>query len=388
MSTELFQQIVDATRGEYVLHAPLGQSDVLGSAFLAREVATGRTVLLVVPPDAESLDVVGALSDTVPADAGGCAACGFRIGTWIEACPRCDHALLPPPGPGPDANVLRDQLRGTLDVVGSLPHVRGGTMYFGHDAVDGRLTAFVVRPQPDGQLGMDVVWEAGPAVGAGAQSPFLAASAPPAAPPSVDESEQSAIAPEHPSPVYAASGYEAPTPADAGAPAPRRRWWPIGLGVGVIAATAAVAVALTHRGSPPPVRRDSLAAVPPTVVTPPATLPTRPDTPATTAAGGTSVLVLTNDSIQLARRQYRDSVRAARRATVTIDGDLPAGWTHTINGARPSGDRDVRLTAGVPALIRIEAPGYCADTLQVTPAPSSHQHWSPTLRGRPVVGEC
>ena len=426
VSSAILQQVVDATRGEYVVHGTLGESDALGSAFLAREVATDRSVLLVVPRDAESLDVVAALSDGVPADAGGCAACGFRVATWVDLCPRCDRSLLPPPGPGPDAAVLRDQLRDSFDVVGSLPHVRGGTVYFGDELPDRRLTAFVVRPAADGQLTLDVVWEA-VADTAPVVPTFAAASATTPAPrdgsyTAVDaEASEAGAAPVDDAPAsYYATDAEQADPRDT-ASASRRRWLPVGLGVGALAAVGAVAVLLTRHSDAAPVRPPTDTATQVVTRVPDSAKPiprvgTGPSGPGTgglsmggastggASAGGTNVVqavrpestgsnapIVATDSIRLARRMrrhLRDSLSALNAASMTIDGDLPNGWTRSVNGAAVGHDRKVSLTVGVPVTIRIDAPGYCPDTISLTPTPKSSQHWAPMLRGRPTVGDC
>lgn len=438
VSSAILQQVVAATRGEYVVHGTLGDSSALGSAFLARDVAGGHSVVLVVPPDAESLDVVGALSDVIPADAGGCAACGFRIASWIDACPRCEHVLVPPPEPSPDATALRAELRHTMQVLGGLPHVRGGTMYFGHDASDGRLTAFVVRPQADGQLAMDVIWEAVPDTTAAASTTMLvpAAGRDPEREPAVDAGAYAVAhsppyAPPHvpphtpgeyrPEPIFADGSTEAGLPADAvpaqvaWAPEPprARRWLPIGVGLGALVAVGAVAFALTRQGAPDAgtIGRDTgrLAVVDSApalggsgsgVGTGAGGFGTTAGTPggdaiATGAAGGgTSVPPIPNDSVRVRRerrRRLQDSLRAVRasdQAVLTVEGDLPSGWSITVNGGPSIGSRDVPLVVGQPATIRLDAPGYCTDTLTVMPAPHGRKRWAPLLRGRPTVGEC
>ena len=94
------------------------------------------------------------------------------------------------------------------------------------------------------------------------------------------------------------------------------------------------------------------------------------------------------DSARAARRARADSLRLARSGgTLTLDGDLPSGWTLSAAGGTPSG-RDVHLPAGQPVLVRISAPGYCADTLTVKLAPGAQQHWAPVLRGSSLVEQC
>ncbi|HEY0779790.1 MAG TPA: hypothetical protein VGD56_17615 [Gemmatirosa sp.] len=401
MSSAILQQVVEATRGEYVVHGTVGRSDALGSAFLARDVASGRSVLLVVPPDAESLDVVAALSDTIPADAGGCAACGFRVGTWVDACPRCEHGLLPPPGASPDVDVVRDQLRETYDVIGSLPHVRGGTVYFGYDAGDRRLVAFVLRPQPDGQLAIDPLWEAVPDATTAPAASYGVVTAPGTATSGMATSGMatSGVAAPDVAPAYDDGGERLAAAVHDDAPPARRPWLPIGLGVGAIALVGAAAFAFTHHEAPPvvPTRAADSAAAPgssPSLLGGPVVPPPQPrDSTPVTPIGGTSAPAVVPDSVlraQHAWRRRRDSLRLARTgAVLTIDGDeLPHGWSVSVNGGPALTARDVPIPNGGPAVIRIVAPGYCADTLAINPAPGSHQHWSPTLRGTPTVGEC
>lgn len=377
MSSELLRQVVDATRGEYVVHGTLGRSDVRGTAFLARDVAEGQTVVLVVPQDAESLDVVGALGEDVPADAGACAACGFRVATWVDACPRCEQVLAPPPGPASDPEELAARLRGTFQVLGGVPHVWGGTVYFGHAAADGRLTAFVVRPQPDAGLGLEVVWEALPDVR------------------SADRRAGSGeVDPGADGDAYADG--DPYTPATAAARWRRLRL-PVGVGLGVVAAVAGVAVAVLGRRAP---ARAEPVLPPPERVPAPAKAPSGPEAaaPPTTSAAARNASASPGrpaDNVRPAaaeRRRVHAPAPAARAgrgsARLTIEGRLPANASVAVGGEGRGGGRELRLVAGRRAVVRIKAAGYCPATLAVTLAPNSHHYWAPTLYRRPASGRC
>lgn len=416
VSSALFQQIAEATRGEYVLDAELGHSETLGNAFLGREAGSGRSVVLVVPPGAEALDVVGALGDTIPADAGGCAACGFRVGTWVDACPRCEHSLLPPPGSSPDAAVLAEQLRDSVDVLGSLPHLRGGTVYFGRELSDGRLSAFVVRPQDDAQLALDVVWEeAGPAGHPEAVAiPERLDRAPDAWEVNGTGVQDGAFAPPaEPSRDDDGGARNSDVGDGGGSRGGGRRWLPVGLGVGALALVAAAGFALTRHpaaAAPTVTPRDSAPTIGLNGPFPTDSHPaqaTQPVQPSVQHTANTERALTTADSLNMGLRQptpveraymdsvrrYKDSVRTARRlaataAVLTLDGDLPSGWTAAVEGGGSVSGKEIRVPANTPVVVRLQAPGYCTDTLRVQLPPGGRRSWSPVLRGSSIVEQC
>ena len=390
--SHLFHQVVDATRGQYDVLAELGHAPEHGAAYLAHDLATGGAVLLLVPPGADALDVVSALSDTVPAAAGRCTACGSAPATWTDACPHCGRSLVPSPDVvSPATEVIAAEAGRTIEIVGAVPHARGGQLYFGRDRSDQRLLAYAARPQGDARVWLDPLWE-------GEAAPAIAA--PVAAP----------VAAPQPAPE------PAPVPADTRAPIaatlPRRTR-------GTLVAVAAVALVLAlgvaawtrTRSAPSP-------APPPTSsthrlqrLTPRATadettasraIPrvqhTRPDSVALTVVHAGAI----RQTQRAARgRVVAESTRAARIAPIdgavlTIEGDLPAGWVRAVDtggassartGARTS-VRTVPLRPGVASVIVVEAPGYCPETLRITLDAGGRQEWEPTLRGRPVIGSC
>jgi hypothetical protein len=101
-----------------------------------------------------------------------------------------------------------------------------------------------------------------------------------------------------------------------------------------------------------------------------------------------------------AEKAYMDSVHAARRArymarqdslhgaTLSIEGSLPNGWKAVVNGRDSTSSPEIRIPANTSVIIRVKAPGYCADTLRVQLPPGGRKSWSPQLRGRSLVEEC
>jgi hypothetical protein len=76
------------------------------------------------------------------------------------------------------------------------------------------------------------------------------------------------------------------------------------------------------------------------------------------------------------------------RGMVAIIGELPPGWSRTVNDLPPSTNREIDLTPGRPAIITVTAPGWCPDRREVTLAQGDTVRWTPVLRGRPWVGGC
>jgi hypothetical protein len=76
------------------------------------------------------------------------------------------------------------------------------------------------------------------------------------------------------------------------------------------------------------------------------------------------------------------------RGIVSIEGELPAGWSRIVNELPPSINREIDLTPNRPAVITVNAPGFCSDRTERTLAPGDTVRWTPTLRGRPWVGGC
>lgn len=163
----LLRAVVDAARGEYQVLAQLGHAPDRGSAYLARDLAEGGAAVLVAPPGGNVLDVVGALSDTVPAGGGRCTSCGWAPGTWTPACSRCERSLTPPAASGPAATAASTPAAAALaaaagsavQMLGLVPHAAGGHVAFGRDRVEPRLVAYAARPLANGGLWLDPMWE-------------------------------------------------------------------------------------------------------------------------------------------------------------------------------------------------------------------------------------
>lgn len=393
---DLYQQVVRATDGQYSVFAELGHTPERGTAYLARDLTTGSTVVLLVPPGAESLDVVTALNDAVPANGGRCAACGRELSAWVDACPHCGRSLTPPAGDSPAAAVVAAEAGETVEVVGTVPHVLGGHFFFGRDRIDRRLLAFAAHPQGDGRWWLDTLWEGDPA--------------PPPPAPATSAVAGAAVAPP---PSDADPGASFPGPAGLVFDEPavprghsRRVLVAAGLAAGVVLGGAAWALA---RGgsSQPTVDPRSIATRARTDPAPGAGVlatlaPVGGRAAASTAQrsakaadASTVPSADSNPRVQrvgqrrIAAERVRVGVRAADGgAVLTIEGDLPSGWMRVVNAGPASGDRAVPLAADVASVVVVEAPGYCPDTLRVTLGVGGLRHWSPVLRGRSVVGDC
>lgn len=160
MQSDLYQQVVSATDGEYEVLAELGHAPERGTAYLARALADGGAAVLVVPPAAESLDVVGALGEAVPATGGRCASCGSAFTAWADACARCGRSMTPPVVPDVEAGAVAAEAGHQVELLGAVPHARGGLLYFGRDRGDQRLVAYAAHPRSAGGVWLDPLWEA------------------------------------------------------------------------------------------------------------------------------------------------------------------------------------------------------------------------------------
>lgn len=399
-SSTLLDHITSAVADEYTVLGQLGESS-RGSAFLARERAGGHLVVLAVPPSADELSVLAALGDEVPANAGTCTACGEAPPTFTTFCPNCGRAFVQSAVGAHrfTADEVRAAAAPAYDLLGEVAHQSGGSLFFVRDQADRRLVALSGQPAPGGGQALEAVWDAlrgdRPA-GAVAESAAYGGSAP-------DVPPADTFAPSGPAAEYASEGppgyppdYVPPATSDeyGAAPARRRRWVPAAI-AGAVVLAAGGAWAVTH-GTRKASRPVTSTPSPDTAAVAPPPQPA-PDTGSTTAGGGTGApppqptapqtpVVTPTD-----RPPVVDSSRLpVANAEVQLDGaGLPTGWTWTINGRRGPASLTARLRPNRPAVLTIEAPGYCPETLQLAPlAPGAVQRWAPRLRGKPMVGEC
>ena len=403
MSHPLLEQIVAATAGEYALIGELGETG-RGTAFLAREAASGQLVVLFVPADAESLEVLAAIGDEVPANAGRCTACGHAPMVWRTHCPNCHRPFVLE---AVDAHRFTlDEVQAATahvyDVEGEVGHLSGGSLFFVRDRVDHRLVALAGQVDADGQQVLEAVWDA-----ADAPPAVIDRDLAPAYPASFDD----ATAGPASGAIGAAAGDPASTGvvdvADVPGPPGRRRGW---VPLAVVAALVAVlgGVWAFQRDDP-----SSASSRPGTLAVAPAggggrgaaspVGPTEGGTPAGGPAGGAAASVSRTtpgedvstrppvpDSADESRRRAADSVRRAERAPafVQIATEPPAGWNWRIDGRPGPSARTVKLRPRREHVIELEAPGYCPDVLRLTPEPASTQAWTPRLRGKPMIGNC
>lgn len=401
-SSTLLDHITSAVADEYTVLGQLGESS-RGSAFLARERAGGHLVVLAVPPSADELSVLAALGDEVPANAGTCTTCGEAPPTFTTFCPSCGRAFVQNAVGAHrfTADEVRAAATPAYDLLGEVAHQSGGSLFFVRDQADRRLVALSGQPAPGGGQALEAVWDA-----IRGERPASTATDPAAyggvtsGPSSADAFGATDSATEYASegPPGYPPDYVPPAVPDAdGAPvARRRRWVPVAIaGAVVLAAGGAWAVTRGTRQAPRPITTalpDTVAVVPPpqpavgtgsTTAAGGAGSPPPPE-PQPTAPGASTVT-------PTERAPVIDSSRLPlANAEVQLDGaGLPTGWTWTINGRRGPASLTARLRPNHAAVLTIEAPGYCPETLQLAPlAPGAVQRWAPRLRGKPMVGEC
>lgn len=398
MSHPLFEQIVAATAGEYAIIGELGAT-AGATAFLARDAGTGGLVVLSVPAGAESLEVLAALGDEVPANAGRCTACGYPPMLWLSHCPNCRRPFVL--GTVGAHRFSLDEVRAAVehayDVEGEIAHLAGGSLFFVRDRVDHRLVALAGQVDADGQQVLEAVWDA---TGT-APDPQFAAAAGTADPASADPFGGAAGS-WTPAGAPDARGFVDPGPP----PPPRRRgWMPVAIVAGLVV-VAGGAWAVLHGGGGPAapttvatgtVADPGAGGTPPGTGTATATRPSGATAGPTPDAGSprpdvrppdTSPTVA--DSIERLRRHAADSARQAGRAWafLQIAGEPPGGWVWRIDGRAGPPSKTARLRPHREHVIELEAPGYCPDVLRLTPEPASTQQWTPRLRGKPMIGDC
>ncbi len=262
VSSALLEQIVAATAGEYDVVGALGETS-RGAAFLAREAAGGRMVVLFVPTDAEALEVLAALSEDVPANAGRCTACGYAPMVWTAGCPSCQRPFVLAAVSA--HRFTRDEVEAAVahayDVEGEVAHLVGGSLFFVRDRADGRLVALAGQVDAAGEQVLEAVWDGAQAALAGAPAASGASYGTPYAPAALEGAGHvgadpaAAYAGGHPADygtdygtTYTAPGY---APADSGAgygmvdtpdagraaPRARRRWAPLAAAAALLAVT-------------------------------------------------------------------------------------------------------------------------------------------------------
>jgi hypothetical protein len=117
--------------------------------------------------------------------------------------------------------------------------------------------------------------------------------------------------------------------------------------------------------------------------------------------GGCLAFAITTQNEQALRRAGADAalirgLRGVRRCTtppppqalVLIEGDLPPGWSRSVNDGFVSTNRRIELSAGRPAVIVVGAPGWCPARTELTLRAGEEQRWTPELRARPWIGGC
>jgi hypothetical protein len=71
-----------------------------------------------------------------------------------------------------------------------------------------------------------------------------------------------------------------------------------------------------------------------------------------------------------------------------IEGELPPGWSRTVNQLPMNTNRTITLTPGRTATIVVSAPGWCSERVELALRAGEEHRWTPALRARPWVGGC
>jgi serine/threonine protein kinase len=140
--------------GRFEVLGPLGGDRQEGYAFLARDLAADKLVVLkrdlrvLGGPGTTALKVIERLDSSVPPPAGACPVCQAPFSGWDPACPECGADIagsIGVPGQGTSREELLEAVRQAAEgyeVLGSIPRAVGGaSVYFAREPKGGTLVA-------------------------------------------------------------------------------------------------------------------------------------------------------------------------------------------------------------------------------------------------------
>jgi hypothetical protein len=142
--------------GRYEVLGPLGGDRQQGFAFLARDFATGKLVVLKRDLRASGsqgpigLKVIERLDSSVPPPAGACPVCQAPFVGWDPTCSECGADIAGPRGQGSREELLEAvrQAASGYEVLGDMPRVAGGAnVYFAREPNGGTLVALRLEPE-------------------------------------------------------------------------------------------------------------------------------------------------------------------------------------------------------------------------------------------------
>lgn len=179
MNTELFNDVRDATEGQFEL---LGELDGGPGwmAYLARETGRGALSVLVLEEASAAggaqfdLEAVGELDATLAIGVTRCPACHAEADGWPRSCEACGRDLSGEGGASTESllDAVRESAAGSFEVLGAMRHREGGgAVYFARSLADGRIVGLRLERDSGDELELVQSWTPDEAALAGQSDP-------------------------------------------------------------------------------------------------------------------------------------------------------------------------------------------------------------------------
>jgi hypothetical protein len=162
----LLEAVQDAAAGEYEVFGEICRGKGGTIAYLARDLADKKLVVLRLSTsagagDEYSLEVVKQLDASVPAPEGACPSCGAPLRQWGRFCSMCGCDLWGDPSVGGEntkedlLQAVKEAAKGKFEVLGEMPWAEGsGHVYFVRDLESGKLAALRLLEEAEGEYSL------------------------------------------------------------------------------------------------------------------------------------------------------------------------------------------------------------------------------------------
>jgi len=149
---ELLEAVRDVAGQDFEVFGEIGQLQEGTIAYLARDAANKRIVILRLTPEPRQqnefrLDVARELDASVPAPSSACPRCGNAVRSWARYCTQCGVDLWTDASAGQPRSkedlleAVREATRGKYEILGEMPKAGGGIVYFARDLKTGKVDA-------------------------------------------------------------------------------------------------------------------------------------------------------------------------------------------------------------------------------------------------------
>ncbi|HEY7685137.1 MAG TPA: zinc ribbon domain-containing protein [Gemmatimonadales bacterium] len=156
----LLVAVREAAADEYAVLGEVGRAPTGAVAYLARDVATKKLVVLRLTISAGNeylLEVVNQLDTSVPAPPTACPRCRAPVRGWGKFCTQCGLNLWGEQGGASHRSkedllvAVQDVTRGNFEILGEMSHAGGkGVVYFARDLSTGKIEALRLQPEGGG----------------------------------------------------------------------------------------------------------------------------------------------------------------------------------------------------------------------------------------------